>query len=250
MSVFGQYSKYYDLLYKDKDYSSEVDYVDRLLREYGKSPKTVLELGCGTGKHAALLSNKGYRITGVDISEEMLTEARRRNDQEKTSFEHGDIRTVRVDNRFDSVISLFHVISYQVTNEDVEAALKTAFVHLKPEGLFIFDVWYLPAVLTDRPVVRVKKLENNEIKVTRIAEPVVHPNENIVDVNYEVIIEDKQTHIITNLTEKHRMRYFSFPELEYYLKNAGFQTLHCEEWISRKKPGFDTWGVVWICKRK
>ena len=51
----------------------------------------------------------------------------------------------------------------------------TAAKHLKPNGVFIFDFWYGPGVLTDPPVVRLKRLENEEIEVLRIAEPVMHP---------------------------------------------------------------------------
>ena len=67
------------------------------------------------------------------------------------TFTTGDIRDIRLNQRFDVVIALFHVISYQTTNDDVTAAFQTARQHLNPGGIFIFDVWYGPAVLTERP---------------------------------------------------------------------------------------------------
>jgi SAM-dependent methyltransferase len=136
------------------------------------------------------LAEKGYAMTGVDMSEEMLLIARsqplNRSTAQPLNFIHGDIRTFRLDQKFDVAISLFHVMSYQTTNEDFFSALKTTKAHLAPGGIFIFDFWYGPAVLTDRPAVRVKKLEDDKIQVIRLAEPVMHANKNIVDVNYTV----------------------------------------------------------------
>ncbi len=250
MAVFEMYSRYYDLLYDDKNYQAETDYVDSLIKEYNPNTKTILELGCGTGKHAQLLSLKGYRIVGVDQSDEMLNVAKSRKYSKEVSFFPGDIRNFRCGKTVETVISLFHVISYQTSNEDIDSAFQTAANHLKAGGIFIFDVWYQPAVLTDKPSVRIKRLENDDIKVTRLAEPVMHPIQNIVDVNYEIIIEDKKNCNAKHLHEKHRMRYYSSPEIEYYLSKNGFSLLHQEEWLTGNEPGFDSWGVCFVAMLK
>ncbi len=72
MATFGNYSRYYNLLYKDKDYIGEVDFIHDLIQKYSPDAQNILDLGCGTGRHDALLAEKGYAITGVDMSEEML----------------------------------------------------------------------------------------------------------------------------------------------------------------------------------
>ena len=68
MGQFGNlYSQYYDLLYQDKDYLAETNYVDNLIQEFGRcNSKTMLDLGCGTGKHAELFCDQGYKVHGVD----------------------------------------------------------------------------------------------------------------------------------------------------------------------------------------
>jgi SAM-dependent methyltransferase len=161
MAIFGNYSRYYNLLYKDKDYKGEAGFIHDLIRKYSPEAKTILDLGCGTGRHDLLLAKKGYAITGVDMSEEMLLIARSQQINSSTAqqlnFLHGDICTFRMDKKFNVAISLFHVMSYQTTNEDFYSALKTAKSHLVPSGIFVFDFWYGPAVLTDRPAVRVRK---------------------------------------------------------------------------------------------
>ncbi len=251
MSVFGAYSRYYNLLYKDKDYAGEAEYVRGLIARHCPEPRTVLDLGCGTGRHDLLLSQMGYEITGVDQSAEMLAIAKANADQSQSQsldFIQGDIRSVRLGTTFDVVISLFHVISYQTTNEDLAAAFATARTHLKPGGIFIFDCWYGPAVLTDRPAVRVKRLEDDSISVKRIAEPVMHPNDNLVDVNYHVFIRDKSSDAVEEVLETHRMRYLFRPELELLLRECGMSVVEASEWLTGREPGFDTWGVCFVAR--
>ena len=76
MKVFGNYSRYYNLLYKDKDYKGEAGFIHDLIQKYSPGAKSILDLGCGTGRHDVLLAEKGYVMTGVDMSEEMLLIAR------------------------------------------------------------------------------------------------------------------------------------------------------------------------------
>lgn len=249
MMVFGNYARYYDLLYRDKDYEAEANYIHDLIQRHAPKSNSILELGCGTGRHAALLAQKGYAIHGVDMSESMLAEAEQRRTQlaqevsERLSFSLGDIRKVRVERTFDVVASLFHVISHQTTNEDLAAAFATARAHLKPGGLFVFDCWYGPAVLTDRPEVRAKKLEDEKIQVTRIAVPEIYPNENRVDVNYQLFIRDKVTREVEEVQESHNMRYLFSPEVAKFLSDNGMKPVFSCEWMTDREPGLTTWGV-------
>ncbi len=254
MSVFGNYAHYYDLLYRDKDYVGEAQFLQKLVQTYAPSANSILELGCGTGMHALLLAKAGYRLHGVDFSQEMLQRATERLSQlpvelvSRLEFSPGDVRTVRLDKQFDAVLSLFHVMSYQTTNEDLRAAFATAKAHLKPGGVFIFDCWYGPAVLSDRPTVRVKRLEDEEIAVTRIAEPVIYPNENLVDVNYQVFIRQKNTGAVEELQEVHKMRYLFKPEIEFLCAQSGLEYVESHEWMTNHEPGFNTWGVYFVAR--
>ena len=191
MNQFGNlYSQYYDLLYSDKDYHGEAEYIDSLIKNSSKNTKAILDMGCGTGKHASLLCDKGYSVHGIDLSEDMLkiAETRRIDREEQLSFSHSNIQELDFKKKFDVVVSLFHVMSYQNSNEELIKAFEVAKNHLDDDGVFIFDFWYGPAVLTDLPITRVKRLENENIKVTRLGEPVLYAQENIVDVIYDVFI--------------------------------------------------------------
>ena len=249
MSVFGQYSRYYDLLYRDKNYQAEADFVAHMLAPHIAGAGTILELGCGTGKHAQLLAEKGYSVHGVDQSEEMLHAANERIAQlpeavaKRLVFAPGDARNYETAQRFDAVISLFHVASYQTTNDDLLAMVQTAATHLKPGGVFLFDYWYGPAVLTDRPVPRTKHMESDEIDVMRVAKPVMYAQRSVVDVNYEVTIRDKHSGHSDILVETHSMRYLFSPEIDLLARMCGLQVKETFEWLTAKAPGYDSWNV-------
>lgn len=250
-SVFSDYAHYYDLLYRDKNYNEEADYITGLIQKFYPSARSILELGSGTGKHAVLLAEKGFNIYGIERSEEMLNRAKAIDEgknlgSEELTFSKGDIREVRVNKRFDVVLSLFHVISYQTTNKDVKAAFETARYHLNAGGVFIFDVWYGPAVLTEQPEVRIKRMEDDKIEVTRLAEPVLHPNENLVEVNYHVFIRDRESGHVKELKEVHKMRYFFKPEIELISDHAEFKLIHTEEWLTKADIHNTTWGVCFV----
>lgn len=254
MNVFNEYTDYYDLLYKDKDYAGESEYIDKLIKKYQPNAKSILNLGCGTGNHDFFLRNKGYRITGVDGSERNVEKARAklsdlREECVDLAFKCGDIRNIRLDQTFDIVISLFHVMSYQVTNEDLKSAFETAKIHLSNGGLFIFDCWYGPAVLTERSETRIKQVENKQTRIIRIAEPEIFPNENTVHVNYHVLIVDKTTNNITEVRETHPMRYLFKPEIDELLSVSGLKVVECAEWITGNPLGLNTWKACFIATR-
>lgn len=253
---FGLYSEYYDLIYEDKDYDAEADYVGRLLMQSLAECRTVLELGCGTGKHGERLAAAGFDLTGVEASPTMLQQAEARAKSLRIQevngcfcVQAGDARTVRVGRTFDAVISLFHVVSYQISNADVRQMFETAAAHLRHEGLFVFDVWYGPAVVSIRPAVRIKRMENDRIAVLRIAEPKVDMNRNRVDVGYTMFVKEKATGRVDTLNEQHRMRYYFAPEIDLLAQASGLEIIRTEEWMTGAEPSESTWGVTFVARR-
>jgi SAM-dependent methyltransferase len=252
MSQFGNlYSQYYDLLYSDKDYEGEVDYVIKLIKENSNNVETLLDMGCGTGVHAEIFCDKGYKVHGIDLSEDMLktAETRRKGKEDRLTFTHSNIQNLNLNKKFDVVVSLFHVMSYQNSNNELIKAFDVAKDHLEEGGIFIFDFWYGPAVLTDLPVTRVKRLVGEKMKVTRLAEPVIHSYSNIVDVNFDVFIENLDSKEIFEKKELHKMRYFFDTELELICEQVGFDIQQKYEWMSGEKPNLNSWNVVWVLKK-
>jgi len=252
MEVFNHYAQYYDLLYSTKNYEAEVNYVDSLIKKYCPQANTILDLGCGTGSHDFYLAKKGYSVTGVDLSQNMVTlaqEKQKKEGIEDISFQQGDVTSLKLDKKFDTVVSLFHVMNYLTENSSMEAGFSTATKHVKKGGIFIFDCWYGPAVLSERPKSGVKRFENDKSKVTRIVEPLLYPNRNVVDVNYEIIVEEKATSKVVTILETHSCRYFFMPEIQVLLKQLNMEIISAEEWVTANTPGENTFGVCFISRK-
>jgi SAM-dependent methyltransferase len=244
--VFQTYSKYYDLLYRDKDYHRESEYIVDVLSRFGFDGKHIMEFGSGTGKHANILTELGFHVSGIEKSADMIAQA---NVNDMFSLMQGDIRNIRLGYQFDAVLSLFHVMSYQIENEDVHSVFSNASLHLKPGGLFVFDVWFTPAVYTIKPTVRIKKLGDSDTEIVRVAEPQIDHERNVVDVSYTIFVKNKNSGNVDVVEEKHTLRHFSSPEISLFAEYSGFKMLGSEEFLTKKKPGDDTWGVCFILQK-
>lgn len=247
MSTFDLYAAYYDLLYRDKQYGAEIDYLSAVLRG-GIAPESrILELGCGTGGHALELVRRGAVVRGVDLSDGMVSRALERRTElpseqrARLEFETGNVCSYRASGKFDSVISMFHVMCYITANADQDAAFATARAHLEPGGQFFFDFWYGPAVLSDRPAVRTKNVSDERIEVMRTSTPVMHVNENIVDVNFDVHVRSRLDGREQRVQECHRMRYLFLPEIRQRLTASGFEFVASHGWMSHEPLGEGTW---------
>lgn len=255
MKVFNAYAKYYDLLYRDKDYQKETDYIVKIIRKYKPDSETVLDLGSGTGRHDLLLSRKGYKTTGVELSENMYSAAckllkEKANKESDLIFHNDDIRNVRLRKKYDVIISLFHVINYQTTNKDLDSVFRTVKKHIKKDGLFIFDFWYGPAVLSDRPVRKSRIIEEGEYKIIRETIPGMRINENLAVINFLIEVKDKKSGIKDKFKETHKMRYLFLPELELIFEKHKLTKIHTEEWMTGKSISDKTWYGMAVLKNE
>lgn len=248
MNAFIDYSKYYNLLYKDKAYQDEVNYIRQLVHQYNPTAQSILDVGCGTGNHAKLLSLSYDTVYGIDLSETMIAIAKE-NAPSKVKFDQGDARSFQIDRKFDAITSLFHVISYQITNEDLISAFTNIHQHLNIGGTFIFDYWYGPAVLTDPPKVRVKNFEDNSLKIMRLATPEFNFTESVVNVNFEVNVYDKESRNLQTVFETHRMRYFFLTELTFLLRSCGYEIIQTFAWLTQEMPTQNSWYATTICRK-
>lgn len=248
MENFNQYSRYYDLLYRDKDYKMESDYVVTTLKKHSNMVNSILDLGCGSGSHAFHICDQGIHVTGIERSNEMINSALKKNIESFEIFQ-SDISEFRISKKFDAAISLFHVLNYLTDNSSLLSCFKSVNEHLNLSGLFLFDIWYTPAVLNLKPETRIKRLEDESIFVTRISEPQLDSFSNVVNVNFEVIIRDKITRDTSLIIENHPMRHFSIPEIKLLANFTGFEFVHCEEFLTKNPVSDETWGICCILKK-
>lgn len=254
MEAFQDYSYYYNLFYKDKDYVGEAEKIHQLIKKYqdGSEINTILNLGSGTGRHDIELAKLGYHVHGIDLSKQMIELAKEKNQKENMNccFNIGDVRNYRNQTKYDIIVSLFHVMSYQTQNKDIVQSFATVNAEIKHGGIFLFDAWYGPGVLSDKPSVRIKEIEDEQNSIVRIASPIIYPNHNRVDVCYKVLITNKDTNITSKIEEIHKMRYFFKPEIKEYLEKNELELIDCIDCNTLQEPTFDSWTVYFIVRKK
>ncbi|HJR45203.1 MAG TPA: class I SAM-dependent methyltransferase [Actinomycetota bacterium] len=131
--LYGDLAGWYHLLTAPHEYVEEAGLYRGLIREFAPEARTILELGTGGGANASHLKTD-YQMTLTDISEPMLDMSRRINpDCEHLS---GDMRTIRLDGRFD-VVMIHDAIDYMTTDADLSAAIETAALHCIPGGIVL-----------------------------------------------------------------------------------------------------------------
>lgn len=250
--VFGSvYAESYDLFYEDKDYQAECDLIEEIFRRHaGGQISTILDIGCGTGNHTIPLTHRGYKVTGVDRSSEMIKYAKAKSQAQHTLLKKapqlikGDIRCLELAQSFDAVIMMFAVLGYQLSNPDLSSTLGAVRQHLKPGGLFIFDVWYGPAVLAIRPGDKIKEIPTADGKIIRMASGTLDVDRHICQVNYRVL-KISGTCVKNDSTESHTMRYFFPMELEMALSFNKLKLQSLTAFPDPEKPADETtWNAL------
>lgn len=237
--VFGAYAGFYDALYADKDYEAECDFLVDVFAQQGVTPgATVLDLGCGTGGHVIPLARRGFRVAGVDRAEGMVERARAKAAEEgvEAEFVVGDVRSVDLGRRFDAVVSMFAVVSYQLTNEDLAAMFAVARRHLEPGSPFVFDAWFGPAVLIEQPEPRTKVVRMPDgDSITRAARPTLDVVSQTVEVAYDVTRE-RDGRVVERTAEAHHMRFLFAQEIRFFLEQARFRQVALGPFMDLSRP--------------
>lgn len=142
MNAYGALAQSYDKLTWDVDYEATVDFYEEILKKEGLQPKTVADLACGTGSISLILARRGYRVTGVDLSEDMLAVA-----WEKASgcpnaplFVHQDLAALHLPRGVDMAVCALDSLDYITEPESCRRAIARIYRALNPGGIFLFDV--------------------------------------------------------------------------------------------------------------
>ena len=142
MDAYHALASSYDRLTWDVPYEAVVDFYWQILNREGLQPATAVDLACGTGSVAVLLAEKGLRVIGVDMSEEMLCEAAQKAEglQNRPVFVCQKLQELRLPRGVDLAVCALDSLDYITAPEDCKKAITRIYKALNPGGCFIFDV--------------------------------------------------------------------------------------------------------------
>lgn len=250
MATFEQkYSALYETIYAEKDYHREVECIKQILVEHSSETKNIINFGCGTGKHDVLLAKRGFQVTGVDRSGEMLKIAQKKQHSGNPNFLHVDKSEQIADGSMDASLCLFDVFSYFTEDSDIDYFFD--FINRKGNSScpLIFDFWYLPAVIHLKPQTRKKTFHFGNSKITRVCEPSMQVSTSCVSATHQFFLENKTG--IETFSETHRMRCFTKNEIRLILDHYGFELKTLGTWVNpTKEPDLNDWSVLAFASRK
>ena len=142
MDAYHNLAISYDRLTSDVDYEATVDFYYEILKREGLSPRTAVDLACGTGSVTTILANKGLQVVGVDMSEEMLTVASQKAGEAGVFpwFICQSLQQLRLPRAVDMAVCALDSLDYITDPKDCQEAIRRIYKYLNPGGIFIFDV--------------------------------------------------------------------------------------------------------------
>jgi SAM-dependent methyltransferase len=241
MTTFSSnYSNLYDVIHKDKNYKNDVDKIEILLSNLnlGNRIGSILDFGCGTGKHLSILDARGYKVQGYDPSTDMIERA-------KSNYPHILFANKMEDLhfKFDLVISLFDVLSYQCTSELLNDYFEQLLSKVAPGGYIIVDFWNLNGVQKNPPENRTKifDFEGNTYKREVCAKS--SDNFRVTDLEISITNESIGLEIYS---ESHKMRAIQSAEIQTYIEGKAkvIGTFDATDYVS--KVSDSSWRAVTV----
>jgi ubiquinone/menaquinone biosynthesis C-methylase UbiE len=230
-ALYAQLAEYYDRIYWWKNYYREVDFLLKVFRRYGVHGKRILEVACGTGNHTKILTSKGYEVTGVDISNDVLRIARRKV-RDHATFVQGDMRELDrvIGGEFDAVVCLFSAISYNVTMGELRKVLGGFYRHLKAGGVAVFDTHFMKRNFVDG--FRDEDVfDDGRVIGARLA--VSTRKGDVGEISFTYLIKDGRKVILLR-NDVHRLGLFDPEDFVQVLEEAGFRkTAVFADWTFR-----------------
>lgn len=254
MVSFGaRYAKYYDILYSDKDYASECDFLESVFRKYGDNKiSSILDFACGTGGHTILLARRGYDVAAMDSSPHMLKLAERKAAKSgaQVDFRRGSMTSIPFRRKFDACISMFDSIDYLPDMKAVVKAFNTVGAHLRQGGIFVVQFWNGPAVLRLGLRQRYKEIEDGGLKLIRLSDPTPGRDKDNCLVRYRIVgIQGRS--VVDDFREEHFVRYFWPNKMKLALARSGLaMTKLLKPFSPILEADNRDWSVIAVAKRQ
>ncbi len=245
MNSYSDFAMIYDsLMHKDVNYEKWADYIENIFDMYDINPKLVCDLACGTGNITIPMARRGYDMTGVDISEDMLNIARSKAEALDILFLNQNITNLDLYGTMGAFLCMIDGINYILPPKSLLqlfTRIKTCFIDR--DGLFIFDIsteYKLKNIIGSNTFVHCGKdifytWQNRYIEKKRLSDMFL-------------TFFAKQKHLYTRFEERHLQKAHSPKELTALLHKAGFSHIDIYDELTFNKPRPDSSRIVFVCR--
>jgi SAM-dependent methyltransferase len=218
--LFSESAELYDHIYAEfKDFEEEARQVAALLREVCPSARRLLDVGCGTGRHAAaLVEAHGLELDGLDIEADFVRIARERCPG--GTFHQGDMASFDLGVTYDAVICLFSSIGYVQTFDRLASTARCMRQHLKSGGVALVEPWFTPDAFKGGSVY-LNTVDREDLKIARVSRSEVRGRISWLEFQYLI----GESAGIRHLREVHELGLFTEEELTEALLAGGFVTV-------------------------
>jgi ubiquinone/menaquinone biosynthesis C-methylase UbiE len=222
--MFSKSARYYDEIYSsiDKDYAAEAERAHAFIQQYKPTQgKSLLDVACGTGHHASLLS-KYYRVEGLDLDRKMLDVAKKKHPEIR--FHQGDMLDFDLKRQFDAVTCLFSSIGYVRTKSHLRKAIRNMSRHLLPGGVLLVEPWFTPEQWHPGRA-SMTQVDKPDVKIVRMSYSGRRANVSSIEFQYLIGTSKGINHSI----EIHELGLFTHEEYLAAFKAAGLTVIHDPE---------------------
>ena len=246
MQKYMDFAYIYDKLTFDVEYKKTADFIDEVIKKYGiKNTNLVLDLACGTGTMCNLLSDKGYDLTGIDFSENMLSVATEKSVGKNILYLNQDICQFELYGTMDAICCLLDSINHITDIKKLDKLFSLANNYLNPEGLFVFDInspYKFENILADN----IFTFDTDEIYY--VWENDYDIENKLCDFYLTFFVNENEKY--TRFDELHTERCYEDEEIEKLADKNGFEILKKCDGYSMNDVKEDSERIFYILKKK
>ena len=246
---YEQFAYLYDELMKDAPYDQWVSFVKDILAKYDVEVTRLLDLACGTGELSVRLAKQGFEVTGIDLSEDMLSVAQEKAQASgvKIPFFQQNMANLEGQGQFDAIGIFCDSLNYLQTEEEVKSTFSNVHQHLQDNGIFIFDVH---SVYKVTEVFINQTFALNEDDISYIWNSFPGDNPNSVEHELSFFVLDERTGKYDRIDELHFQRTYPIEQYSDWLDAAGFQLLEISADFKHQDPTEQSERIFFAAKKK
>ena len=246
MNSYTDFAYIYDqLMKKDVDYEKWADYIENIFIRYDKNPSLVCDLACGTGNITVPLARRGYDMTGIDVSEDMLNAARGKSKDNDILFLNQNIVSLDLYGTMDAFTCMIDGVNYIISPKallDMLTKIKTCFI--EPDGLFIFDISTRHKL---QNVIGNNTFIHSDRDVFYAWQNKYIEKKNLSDMLLTFFVKSKNGYY-RRFEERHLQRAYTEAEIRAIAKRAGFKHVDAYDELTFNPPRSDSERIVFVCR--